>query len=541
MNTDTRTLWERVFQTSEGYEGIALRFGSLKVTYPQLKERIIATSERLFTLGVRSGDVVCVCAPNIPQTIYALYALNRIGAVAFFVHPLFPPVTLEEDLRRAKAKMLLVVDQRYSVYRDIVKACPIYTLSPKDDLPGIAKPFYRTLYRKELVGTPDSLRLGRVARTPLTSINHDGSKPSVYLESGGTTGRSKIVMLNDIQVGYPAAQVPYILEGDMDALVGTQMIGALPMFHGFGLAMGVHAPLVWKAVSTLMISYDIKGICKRLQKGQINYLLVIPYAARKLLDCPDFSGDKLKGLTFAFIGADKPPLPLFEEWDNRMREAGSSCLLLEGYGLTETTTVITVNRKSNRKVGSVGTPLPGTHLRIVSPDGKVLPPGEEGEIQIDTPALMLGYLGDAEATAACIATDSDGVKWLKTGDQGHLDEDGFLYFKDRLKNVFKIAGHNVFPNDIEVEVGKNPGCTASAAITVADERHPYIHLFVQPMAGKDPSELISELKRDLPQTLIRYELPERYTALEAMPRTSVGKIDRKVLMARALEEKGKRA
>ena len=531
------TLWERVFDHSEGYKGTALTFMFMKVSYPELRKRIVATSERLYTLGIRKGDVVCLCAPNIPQAVYCMYALDRIGAISFIVHPLFPAETLNEDLQRAKAKLMLVVDQRYSAYMDHITACPVLTISPKDDLPTFIKPFYRAIYRKELVGAPDRLRLGRVKRTPLPEVNRNPDQPSFYLESGGTTGRSKIVVLSDRAVAYPGSYALYILEKDQQTAVGTSMIGALPMFHGFGLAMGVNAPLFWRGVSALMISYDLKAICKALRKKQLNYLLTIPYAARKLLDDPEFDGPMLKGLSHAFIGADKPPLPLFKEWKERMERNGSDCELLEGYGLTETVTVISVNRKSENRVGSVGKPLPGTTVRAVDPEGNVLGPNQVGEIQINTPALMIGYLNDKEATDAAILTDPDGRKWLRTGDEGYLDEDGYIYFKERIKNVFKIAGHNVFPNDIEAQVSRNEDVAACAAIPVPDERHPYIHLFAEMKKGADSEKVLKAVKSDLIDHLIRYEVPEVIEAIDRMPRTNVGKIDRKVLATRAKEAK----
>ena len=536
-DSDQLTLWERVFKTSEGYEGTALTFSFLRVSYPKLKRNIVQVAERLASLGIKAGDVVGLCAPNVPQAVYCLYALNRIGAIAFIVHPLFPAETLNEDLARAKAKLLLVIDQRFSAYRDAITACPIVTISPKDDLPLVAKPFYRLIYRRQLRGVSDRLRLGRVKRTKLTSLNRDATKPSVYLESGGTTGRSKIVVLNDRAISYPGNLALYILEKDAEVAKGTAMIGALPMFHGFGLAMGVHAPLIHCATSALMISYDLKDIIKHLKRGKLNYLLTIPYAARKLLDNPEFSGPKLRCLSHAFIGADKPPRPLFDEWNRRMEEAGADCPLLEGYGLTETTTVIAVNRRSACRLGSVGQPLPGTRIRVVDPQGHILPPEAEGEIQIATPAMMLGYLNDPVTTAKALIRDEEGTTWLATGDQGHLDADGYIYFKDRLKNVFKIAGHNVFPDDIESTVSKNPSVAACAAIPVADLRHPYMHLFVEMKRNVDAENALRVIRAELEAHLIRYEIPEVIEVIDRMPRTNVGKIDRKVLAARALEKK----
>lgn len=527
------TLWDKVFQASAGYRGTALTFGPLSISYPKLKRKIVEMAERLHGYGIKSGDVVCLCSPNIPQAIYALYALNMIGAICFIVHPLFPPHTLDEDLRRAKAKLLIVIDQRYNFYRDHVKCCPIRTISAADDFPRIVTPFYDLIYRRQLRGTSPELRVTHLERKELEEVNRDAFKPSIYLESGGTTGRSKIVVINDSAAGYPAIYARYILEVAPGGVAGHAMLGALPMFHGYGLSMGVNAPLVWNATSALMISYDIKRICRLARRDRLHYLLVIPYAARKLLSYRGFKGRALRCLSHAFIGADKPPLPLFQEWETRMREYGSDCALLEGYGLTETVNVICVNRKSEKRYGSVGKPLPGTYIRVVDRTGHPLPAGAEGEIQISSPALMIGYLDDEKTTREALFIDEEGRKWLRTGDLGWIDQDGYVYFKDRLKNLFKIAGHNVFPDDIEHLVSEDSRVVAAAAIPVPDDRHPYIHLYLELKPGVDPNLVKSELQQKMADNLIKYEIPQRIEILEALPRTPLKKIDRRVLAQRA--------
>ncbi len=528
------TLYENILRSSRGYHGPALTFLNQTVNYDELKKHIKDLGQRLSHLGIKKDDVVCLCAPNIPQTVYAMYALDMIGAISFIVHPLFPVLGLKEELKRTKAKLLLVIDQRYSYYAKQIGEVPIYALSAQFDLPFLFRPFYRMIYAKELKGLKRGDFLENVPKKPLAEIavNHDDAKPSFYLESGGTTGKSKIVVLNDYAVSFPGSQATWILEKTTKDVVGTTMIGLLPMFHGFGLAMGVNAPLANKAVSALMVSYDGKRITRLMEKGKLDYLICIPYMARKLLDNKHFKGRKLKNLDHAFIGADKPMQSLFREFDQRLEEAGSKCRLLEGYGLTETVTVITVNRLAARKVGSVGRPLKGVNLRIVDENGKVLPFGRPGQIEIDCPCMMLGYLDDPKATAEAFAYDDRGKRWLKTGDEGWLDKDGFLFFRERIKNVFKIAGHNVFPSDIEGLASKDERLMALAAVCVPAPRHPYVHLFIQVKPGFPEGEVIADLRKVLSGTLIRYSVPEKITAVSSMPRTKVGKIDRKALLER---------
>lgn len=531
------TLYQRLIRTSKDYQGPALTFKGLIIRYPKLKAEIEADAKRLWALGIRKDDVVCLCSPNIPQAVYAMYALNKIGAIAFIVHPLFPSKALNEDLKRTHAKLMLVIDQRFQAYQGVVDACPMVTLSAKSAFPAIVGPFYDWIYRKSLP-KPHSVPSLEATKPSLEPIptSADDAKPSFYLESGGTTGRSKIVVLSDKAINYSSDQVNGIIEKTDAQMEGTGMIGLLPMFHGFGLAMGIHAPLTHRAVSDLMVAYSGKEIVRLCRKRQLNYLIAIPYMAAKLLKQKGFRGKKLRSLTHAFIGADKTPIPLFHDFDQRMVEAGSSCRLLEGYGLTETVTVIAVNKLNARKIGSVGRPLPGTRFRILDDMGHPLPIGQSGTIAISTPSLMVGYLNDPKTTAKAVKTDPDGTRWLITGDRGHLDEDGYLFFEERENAVFKIAGHFAFPSEIEAAAQTDPDVAFAAVVYVSHPSHPYLVLFVEPKRSVNQSHLASRLKAELSQVLIRYEMPEEIRVMDKLPRTPLSKIDRKALTALASQK-----
>jgi len=508
----------------------ALYFRSRTVRHDQFLRRVDHMASVLYDLGVRKDSVVSLLSPNLPEAIVSLYACNKIGAVVATLHPLLPPLELKEALEENHSAFLLLIDARYPAYEDVLKEVKVktYFLSALKDLRPIERPFFRMLYRGKRKDIPKERYLYSYRSSTSFPVNRDDHKPSLYLRSGGTTGKSKTVVLNDAAVNYVTSKSAFILGRNPS---GKSMIGLLPLFHGFGLTMGVHAPLSNDAASCLMIGYDGDEICRKIAQGKLNILITIPYMTEKLLKNRHFRGRKLRNLIVTYIGADKPEEKLFDAFDRRMEEAKSPCRLREGYGMTETISVNFVNTDRNHRRGSVGKPLPGTSVRIVSleDNSREVPVGQDGQIVVSSPSLFLGYLG-VEKEKLPVKTDQSGARWLYTGDIGHLDEGGYLYFRSRKTDVEKIAGFYVYPSAIEEEAGKVPGVKDAAAVYVPKAEHPYFVLYVEPENPEtDPKKLEEALRQALSLHLIRYSVPEKIV-FQALPRTSIGKIDRKKLV-----------
>lgn len=522
------TLYQSINQNYD-FKGTALTFKGKKISYSNLMDNVDIFASKLYNYGIRKDMVVTLVSPNIPETIYSLYALNKIGAIVLVVHPLIPAKTLKSAMDGTGSKIVIVPDIRASFYQEELKDKDMLLLTPKYDLKFPIGALYPTVYHKVLKNIDKTKYINRLPLSPIKfPINEDDKKASIYLRSGGTTGDSKTIVLNDYAINRIAYQCFDILEFNPRQAENKKMLAVLPIFHGFGLAMGVHAPLVNRITSALMLSFDPKLVSKMIRKNELSFIILIPYMARKLLALKGFKGKGLKNLSHAFIGGDKVDLKIFEEFDNRMKENGSSCILMEGYGLTEVVTVNTVNTLKKRKVGSVGLPLEGVKIRITDQDGKVLGPNENGNIELNSDMLMLGYLNDEETTKKVVIQDEDGLKWLRTGDIGMLDSDGYLFFKQRQKEVFKIAGMNVFPNDIESRALKFQDVKEAAAIFFEKTSHSYVTLFLESQT-EDKEKLVSQVRKLLEDELIKYSVPEKIIVLESFPRTNVGKIDRKKL------------
>ena len=529
------TLYQDV-ERNRNRKQVALYFRHEKIRYPELLRRIDTMAVLLNKrVGIHKNDVVTLLSPNVPETVVTFYALNKIGAITCILHPLLPIAALERTLKETSSSYLLLLDARYPEYESLLKDNPAvktYFLSAIPDLNGIERSVYRRKNKELETKILPSQRLDSTVKRKESErnslpINTDDMKPSVYLLSGGTTGRSKTIVLNDHALRFPGNHAEEILGNELGN--DNSMIGLRPPFHGFGLAMGIHAPLMKGTSCFLMLRYDGKTIVKGIKKKRITLLITVPYMAKKLLATKGFQGKKLQNLYMTFVGADKPSPNLFKEFNTRMEKAGSINRLYEGYGLTETVTVTFVNTFKNHKQGTVGRPLSGVKVKIVDPEdySRVLPAGEDGIILISGDCNCLGYL-NARAEEQPFYTDSDGIQWVKSGDIGHLDEDGYLVFKNREKDSFKIAGYNVFPSDVEALAEEVEGVNASAALYI-EGKHPYIHLYIESHDGEDYS-LEQKVLSHLKENLLPYSIPEKITVLPRFPRTAIGKIDRKSLI-----------
>lgn len=524
MNKDTLYNAVSVYRKSRVN---ALYFRNKTIDFMTFLSRVDEMADKLYHLGVRKESVVSLLSPNVPEAIVALYALSKIGATMSLLHPLLPKKVLEESLLETKTDFLLILDVLKKNY-DGIDLPKTYYLSALLDLDPLSKLFFPLVYSKQLKGIDKTRYLHRIKHVPESfGTNEDADRGSILLRSGGTTGKSKTVVCNEHGINFVTRQSEKIL---CHPCKGHSMIGVLPVFHGFGLAMGIHAPLANEAASCLMISYDGKEIVRKIKEDKINVLLTIPYMADKLLKEKGFRGKKLRNLLSTFIGADKTELSLFRLFDERMKESGSVNRLLEGYGLTETITVNFVNTLKENKVGSVGKPLDGVLLRIVEGEDyeKDIGPDKVGRILISSPSVCLGYLNTPEEGQP-FHYDKDGRKWLVTGDIGYRDKDGYLFFVNREKDVFKIAGYNVFPSEIEKMTNDYPEVHNSAAIPIKDKKHPYVVLYVRKEGKTKEKEFVEGLKSYLQDRLIRYSLPEKIVLVDEFPRTDIGKIDRRKL------------
>lgn len=525
-------------QSSKYLSNRALYFKGASVTYKQLMDRIDRLASYLEDIGVTSDDCVSVCMPNIPQTTYVIYAVNRIGAKLSIIHPLTPCEQLEQYLKHCDSKFLFILDISYRHFARLTDSYKVIVASIKDDLPSIKGLAYGFSIRKDtsLVKKANVLLLKDMYKYQPTKSEYvrKDKETSVYLHSSGTTGKPKTIALSDYAINVVAHKSYYIME--RDSFVDTSILTVLPMFHGFGLTLNSHNMLISGGTCALMPKFNANEVNSLINKNLVNFIVGVPSLYEALLKNEKFvNNPNLKNIIQAFVGGDFAHPTLQERFNAVLIKHGSKARLLEGYGLTETVTVNCVNRASDERLGSVGKPLSGFEMKIVDLETrKILGSNQEGEIIVTCDAIMNGYLKDEETTNQVLQKDENGVTWVYTGDFGYLDEDGYLYLKSRLKRVVKVSGVPVFPSEIEKVVSSLSEVDKVCAVSMKDEQKGFvIKLYVTTKPDVNNKDELSDKIMGLCKAkLIRYALPKKIVYIDEMPLTPFNKIDYRALESR---------
>jgi long-chain acyl-CoA synthetase len=358
------------------------------------------------------------------------------------------------------------------------------------------------------------------------TTTHDAA---AILFSGGTTDTPKGIVLSNrnlIAEGMQAAVWGGMHEDD-------SILAILPIFHGFGLGVCVNAAFMAGGRSILVPAFSAEVVAKLLRTKRPNLLVGVPTLFDALARDPSLARADLSCLRAAFSGADTLPKPVKERFEALVAERGGRVRLLEGYGLTEAVTAIMAMPVDEYREGSIGVPFPDMLAKICRPDTEEeVPPGEEGEICVSGPAVMLGYLDDAAATARTLRAHADGRTWLHTGDLGRMDGDGFFYFTARLKRLIKSSGFNVYPAQVEGVLYRHPlvaeACVAGVPDPAQVERVKAFVVLRDPgKAGPATEQALIEHCR---AHLIKWSCPREVEFRTELPRTRVGKIDYKALV-----------
>ncbi len=479
---------------------VAFVRGRKKTAYGRFFRRVDRVAGGLAALGVKKGDVVMIATPTIQQGVTAFYAVSRLGAIASMIHPLMERGEFDEAVREQRPKVVFLSDINYKKLGKGLK-----------DVKKVLCPFLMDVF----VGLP-----GNAGFTPCES---DGSEPAVYMRSGGTSGVAKTVVLSAAAVNaLPDNLFRTLLNNDFGEK--DRMLVALPMFHGFGLLVGIHAAMSTSMAPVLVPVFNVRKVIKAIAANGVTTMIAVPRMIAKLLSSREFAGENVAGLRNVYVGGDTVDAELENAFDRRMKEAGAKCFMSPGYGLTETGSVSVL---SPVKVGgaAVGKPLDGMECRIVDEDCREVPFGDVGELWLAGNQLMLGYLDDPEGTAEAFV-EADGKKWVRTGDYFRYLPDGTLFFMGRKKRLIKISGMNVYPVEIERVASELPYVTACAAAEVRDNDKPYIALFVE---GDLTEEQKKEIKKHIVYKLSRWHEPKFVICMKELPRTNVGKTDYKRL------------
>lgn len=481
-----------------------------------LLSHIDAVAAFLSKKGVGKGDSVGICLPNIPQAAIALYAVNKIGAVANVMHPKIGSESLKEIAARTKTKALFLFDRFLKPHlSEPMGGVTVVYCRMSDYMPGIKKLFRFT---EPFMGMSECVPfLAALKERGAEEAVSDGTEPAVYLHSSGTTGAPKTVVLSSYAFNELAANV---FDSVKDVCRITEDFGVLmilPLFHGFGLGICVHLALV-KARVIMVPLFRARATVRLMKREPVNVIPGVPGMFRRLLEQKGFKGEFLKNIKLMFCGGDRLEPRLKRAFEERLVSFGCDTPIMEGYGLSEVASVATINTFAPGN-GSLGRGISKVMLKAVK-DGGDCVPGETGEIYISSPSVMNGYLGGEDDRV----TEADGRRWLATGDVGYLDEDGCLFFRERIKRIAKIGGVNVFPQEIEETAARFRGVKQACAVRTEFNGKAAIKLIIvteNRADGRFKSELSSFIRRELTP----YAVPKIIEELPSIRKNALGKSD----------------
>ncbi|MBV9231788.1 MAG: long-chain fatty acid--CoA ligase [Chloroflexi bacterium] len=517
-------------------------FGA-KMTYAQFSNLANRFAIGLQRLGVQKGDRVAIALPNVPQYPIAFYGALRAGAVVVPTNPLYTEREMQHQLADSGARVLLMLDMFYPIVRNIRKETAlehIIVTSPADYLPPLLRRMYPLSQRraklprpaltdKELHEDPALHTMQSLLKSHSTGeIEHfnlpvqvSGSDLAVLQYTGGTTGLAKGAMLTHRNLLANTYQtfnwVPNAKEGEEIALC------VAPFFHAYGLTVAMNLSIRGAATMILQPRFKAADVLKAIRRYHPTMMPGIPTMYIAIMRGAGKHADYMKSIKYCISGAAPLPAKVKEEF-----ETVTHGKLVEGYGLSEASPVTHCNPLTDKsRKGSIGLPLPGVDATILNPEtGQPVPVGEVGEIAVKGPNIMQGYWNREQETQAIFVNG-----WMRTGDVGKMDEDGYFYVVERAKDMIIASGFNVYPREVEEVLFRHPDIAEAAVAGTPDEyRGETVAAFVVLKPGIAPSEETRQkILAFCKQELAAYKVPKILEFRASLPKSLVGKVLRREL------------
>ena len=485
-------------------------------------------------LGLKRGDAYTIFTPTNVESIAAFYALNKIGVIVNFVHPLLPDEVLFETIKESGSKGIMVLGLIGLKQKNVgavnktglpvlLCRCSDYASPAKKAAAGAGEALLEKILKYEnAVLYKDIIK--KYAGKKVEGIKNNGSDIAVYLNGGGTTGKSKTIKLTSKAINenvHALGYIDHIIDpGDEGEII------ILPFFHAFGLVVAMHMTMCNAARIIPLMQFNGKLVVDLYKKNRISGIGGIPNMFKKLYNTPGFDGPHLKNTRMMFVGGDDLSPAFLEAFNGMLERNGTSARLRQGYGLTEVGSVCCVNTNWVYKDGSIGKPLEGLRMEIWDDEHKPLPVGEVGEIVISGSTMMEGYLTEDGPKDAGIYYDEEGTPWVLSGDLGYMDEDGFFYFYGRKKRIIIISGYNVYPVDIENLMDTLPFIKESCAVrgTTADGK-PLVRLYASLKVKGDEEEYKKIITEACAKNLNQFSVPREIIFMDELPHTPLEKVD----------------
>ena len=529
-------------------EDIALVYFNRKISYKSLIASIDQTAAAFTKLGVKRGDIVTIQALTVPQVVYTIYALSKLGAVANLIYANSNAEAVKASMAETDSTVLVIMEPIFRVLKEgLADAClkKIIVMGVQDEMDLVTKTLYsiaskpqKIKYDERILSWRDFYATGKGTVVPGQGQSAD---PVIMVYTGGTTGKSKAVVLSNYNINAGALQYVHLGFERQNT-----MLCALPPFIAFGITVTLHTPLVFGLKTAICMGVDPTQIGSFVMKYKPNYMICGVLHAENMMKYFKNRHIDLSFLKCLSLGGDVLPEAMEDRVNKFLSEHNAKIQVAQGYAMSETSAATAASTRTIGyavyKKGTTGVPLVHTNIKIVDPDtGENLKYGQNGEICISGPCTMMEYFRQPEETRNVLKMHDDGILWVHTGDVGNVDEDGFITIIGRIKRMILTfesgVFHKVYPKLLEDEFAKADMLKAISIVGRAKAADTIIHDLI---AFAVPKEGISEecaqdaLRKFASAHLETYERPVQYVFLDELPRTTIGKVDFRALEREAL-------
>lgn len=513
-------------------------------TWSDLADMVNRLAVGLQNIGVEKGHKVGLFLPNSPLFLVTYYAVLKAGGTAVNYNPLYAPSELRHQIEDSETDILVTLDLTalYPKALDMLQDTRLKKLVvgkftdmlafPKNILFPIvkAKDKAKVEFSDRILKLDEVMNNnGRIEIPDIDPVND----VAVLQYTGGTTGTPKGAMLTHRNLYANALQALVNFPDDQDHY---KMVAVLPFFHVFAMTVTMNLPVVGGYEIVSIPRFDLKQTLDLIDKKKPHFMAGVPAIFNAMNNCKDIEKYDLKSLQFCISGGAPLPVEVKKSF-----EAKTGCVVCEGYGLTETSPVACVNPPFGENIaGSIGLPLPETIIEIIDREDKKthMPLGERGEVCIRGAQVMKGYWNNKEATDDVLRKTEDGDYRLYTGDIGIMDERGYIYIVDRIKDMIITNGYNVYPRNIEEAIYQHPNVEECIVAGLPhDQRGEIVKAWIKLKEGRELTK--DDLMAFLDDKLSRMEMPKLVEFRdEPLPKTMIGKLSRKDIVEQELEKKG---
>ena len=534
-------IYDQIKRSSRLYPNYtAYEYFGKKVKFKSFIKKIDRCAVAFKRMGIRKGNIVTICLPNVPEALIVVYALNKLGAIANMMHPLSAEGEIKESIISTKSKYLIMIDMFYEKIKNIVDSTglkKVIFVSASDSMNIFMKLGYKltTIGKFEKYKRNDKhiswnrFMMMSITRKKYKFIRYGKDTAAVILHSGGTSGKPKNVVLQNRAFVMSAIQEGRVLTR---LNPGDSVLTIMPNFHGFGLSVCMHTPMTLGMYPILIPQFDAKKLDVLLKKTKPSAIVGVPTLFEALVNNNNVKDLDLSKIKYVISGGDLLSKSLEDRVNDYLRNYGSDAKITQGYGLSEALAAVCLAHDDINKSGSIGIPLPGNYIKIINPATReTLPFNEVGEICIHTKALMVGYLNEESETNEALQMHDDGHVWLHTGDLALMDEDGFIFYKGRQKRMIIVSGYNVYPAHVESVIESHP---AVLQCTVVGMPHKYKKevpkAFIILKDGFHGLFIKNEIKEYCKKNLEHHMIPYKFVYRKKLPKTKIGKVDFRALM-----------